>query len=48
MPPDCYRDNSIDAYREYYNRHKRRFAIWEPRASTPGWYANFENHIGAK
>lgn len=38
VPDDCKGSDTVQAYREYYNRHKSRFAKWEPRAVTPGWY----------
>jgi len=28
----------IQSYRSYYIKDKVRFAKWEPRASTPGWF----------
>lgn len=40
VPDDCKMgpDDAVEAYRQYYNRYKNRFAIWEPRARTPNWY----------
>jgi len=37
MPDDCFTDNAIQAYRRYYNRYKRSFAVWTSRP-TPYWY----------
>jgi hypothetical protein len=39
MPEDCkVPGSSVQAYRNYYSNHKRRFAKWEPRAKTPHWF----------
>lgn len=31
-------DDPIQSYRKYYIEDKIRFAKWEPRAKTPGWF----------
>ena len=40
VPDDCKAAPSdpVTAYRQYYNRYKNRFAVWEPRSKTPNWY----------
>jgi hypothetical protein len=38
VPDDCKGPDTVQAYRDYYSRHKSRFAVWEPRAMTPSWY----------
>lgn len=38
VPDDCQGFDAIQSYRDYYNRHKSHFAVWEPRAATPKWY----------
>ena len=38
VPDDCRDDDTVQAYRNYYNKHKSRFAVWEPRATTPDWF----------
>lgn len=37
MPDECKRPNAIDAYREFYRKHKAHLATWKAR-SEPGWY----------
>jgi hypothetical protein len=31
-------DDPVKSYRNYYIQDKIRFAKWEPRAKTPGWF----------
>ena len=39
MPEECkVPGDAIQAYRNYYTTHKRRFASWEPRSKTPDWF----------
>lgn len=39
MPEECkVPGNPVQAYRNYYSQHKRRFAKWEPRSKTPYWF----------
>ncbi len=40
VPDDCKAPphDPVTAYRQYYNRYKNKFAVWEPRARTPNWY----------
>lgn len=43
MPESKYREyfayyDVVASYRNYYIKEKSRFAIWEPKASTPKWY----------
>lgn len=40
VPDDCKTGpgSAVEAYRQYYNRYKNKFAVWEPRARTPNWY----------
>lgn len=40
VPDDCKTGDRdpVAAYRNYYNRYKNKFAVWEPRARTPNWY----------
>lgn len=39
VPDDCKLPDTVQSYRQYYSRHKRRFAVWEPRAQTPLWFS---------
>jgi hypothetical protein len=41
VPEDCRGADTVQAYRDYYNKHKSRFAQWEPRAMTPSWYRGY-------
>ena len=41
VPDDCKGPDTVQAYRDYYNRHKSRFAVWEPRATAPRWYRGY-------
>jgi hypothetical protein len=34
---DCYRDDVVEAYIDYYNKYKARFAKWTVRG-TPAWF----------
>ena len=39
MPAECkVPGDPVQAYRNYYSNHKRRFAKWEPLAKTPHWF----------
>ena len=40
VPDDCKTlpHDPVTAYRQYYNRYKNKFAVWEPRSRTPNWY----------
>ncbi len=39
MPEDCkVVGDAVQAYRNYYSKHKRRFAKWEPHSKTPYWF----------
>ena len=41
----------IQSYRKYYIKDKVRFAKWEPRSVTPGWFTigvNNENRKNTK
>ena len=40
VPDDCKAapNDPVTAYRQYYNRYKNRFAVWEPRSKPPSWY----------
>lgn len=37
MPDDCKNPNAVTAYRDYYNKHKARFAKWA-HSETPSWF----------
>ena len=37
-------DDPIQSYRKYYIKDKVRFAKWEPRAVTPGWFITGVNN----
>ena len=37
MPEDCKNDNTVEAYRTYYIKHKAGFAKW-PADSLPNWW----------
>jgi hypothetical protein len=39
---DCHREDSVIAYRLYYNRYKSKFAKWK-YTSPPDWYRNEYN-----
>ena len=36
MPDECKKDNTIQAYQEFYKAHKREFATWKNQ--TPHWF----------
>ena len=38
--PEAYKvaDDPVQAYRNFYNVDKRKFAKWEPHATTPYWF----------
>ncbi len=36
---DCGTIDVVASYRNYYIKDKVRFAKWEPRAKTPGWFS---------
>jgi len=36
MPDECKKDNTIQAYREFYKAHKREFATWKNQ--VPTWF----------
>ena len=36
MPDDCKRDNAVEAYKEYYRKHKKHIATWKNR-DVPEW-----------
>ena len=39
MPAECkVPGDPVQAYRNYYSQHKRRFAKWEPLSKTPYWF----------
>jgi len=39
MPDECkVLGNTVKAYRNYYIKHKKYLAVWEPRSSTPDWF----------
>jgi len=39
MPVECkVPGDPVQAYRNYYSQHKRRFAKWEPLSKTPHWF----------
>lgn len=41
MPDECKVPNDpVSAYRKYYINHKKRFAVWEPRAKKPYWFGD--------
>lgn len=37
MPDDCKNPNAVTAYRNYYKKHKARFAKWA-HSPTPKWF----------
>jgi Pyrimidine dimer DNA glycosylase len=37
MPDDCKDPNAVTAYRNYYKKHKARFAKWA-HSETPSWF----------
>ena len=39
MPEDCKNKDAVQAYRNYYIIHKKRFAKWT-RRDTPNWWNN--------
>lgn len=43
VPDDCQGFDAVQAYRDYYSRHKSHFAVWAPLASTPDWYTGGVN-----
>lgn len=39
MPAECrVPGDPVQAYRNYYDKYKRKFAKWEPHAITPNWF----------
>jgi len=36
MPDECKKEDTVDAYRDFYKAHKREFATWKTR--TPLWF----------
>ena len=39
MPDDCkVEGNTVQAYRNYYNKHKAYMAKWNKLGNTPYWY----------
>jgi len=36
MPDECKRDNAVEAYKEYYRKHKKHIASWKNR-DVPEW-----------
>jgi hypothetical protein len=41
MPDDCKNPNAVTAYRNYYKKHKARFAKWA-YSPTPEWFLNVQ------
>ena len=39
MPDECkVSGDPVQAYKNYYKLHKRKFAKWEPQSETPDWF----------
>jgi hypothetical protein len=36
MPDECKKDDTIQAYRDFYMAHKREFATW--KTQVPSWF----------
>ncbi len=39
MLDDCKQDSTVQAYRDYYIKHKAHFAKWNKARSAPDWFA---------
>ena len=42
MPDECKREDAVEAYKEYYRKHKRHIAAWKNR-DIPEWMKDDTN-----
>jgi hypothetical protein len=38
LPEDVICNDTVEAYRKYYNVYKREFATWKAPATVPNWF----------
>jgi hypothetical protein len=47
MPDDCKGDDTVQAYRQYYAKHKYHIASWKKRGTPEWWDETVQGlHIG--